>query len=77
MTFFVGRWYVGTQWTTETIQAVAAGHMASTAAAADLPADRDLRTVTRVIDGDTLVLDGVERARLNGVDTPETRPSAT
>jgi len=28
--------------------------------------------VTRVIDGDTLVLDGGERVRLIGVDTPET-----
>ena len=31
-----------------------------------------LRTVTRVIDGDTLVLDGGEKLRLIGVDTPET-----
>ena len=30
------------------------------------------REVTRVIDGDTLVLDGGERVRLIGVDTPET-----
>jgi micrococcal nuclease len=30
------------------------------------------RQVTRVIDGDTLVLDGGERVRLIGVDTPET-----
>ena len=30
------------------------------------------RTVERVIDGDTLVLDGGERVRLIGVDTPET-----
>ncbi len=30
------------------------------------------RTVTRVVDGDTLVLDGGERIRLIGVDTPET-----
>jgi micrococcal nuclease len=33
---------------------------------------QDQRTVTRVIDGDTLVLDGGERVRLIGVDTPET-----
>ena len=33
---------------------------------------RELREVTRVIDGDTLVLDGGERVRLIGVDTPET-----
>jgi micrococcal nuclease len=32
----------------------------------------DWRTVTRVIDGDTIVLDGGERVRLIGVDTPET-----
>ena len=31
-----------------------------------------LRTVERVIDGDTIVLDGGERVRLIGVDTPET-----
>ena len=31
------------------------------------------RTVTRVVDGDTLVLDGGERVRLIGVDTPETK----
>ena len=30
------------------------------------------RTVERVIDGDTIVLDGGERVRLIGVDTPET-----
>ena len=29
------------------------------------------RIVVRVIDGDTLVLDGSERVRLIGVDTPE------
>ena len=69
----VGRWYVDTRWTTETVQALAAGHIASTATeAADLPADLELRTVTRVVDGDTLVLDGGERVRLIGVDTPET-----
>jgi len=31
------------------------------------------RTVTHVVDGDTLVLDGGERVRLIGVDTPETK----
>ncbi|MBN1574511.1 MAG: thermonuclease family protein, partial [Deltaproteobacteria bacterium] len=31
-----------------------------------------IRTCTRVIDGDTIVLDGGERVRLIGVDTPET-----
>jgi len=30
------------------------------------------RTVTRVVDGDTLVLDGSQTIRLIGVDTPET-----
>lgn len=33
---------------------------------------RAWRHVTRVIDGDTIVLDGGERVRLIGVDTPET-----
>lgn len=32
----------------------------------------DPRTCTRVIDGDTLILDGDEKVRLIGVDTPET-----
>ena len=50
--FLIGRWYVDSQWITETLQAVAAGHVESTAEAGDLPADLDLRTVTRVIDGD-------------------------
>jgi hypothetical protein len=31
------------------------------------------RSVTRVVDGDTLVLDGGEHVRLIGVDTPETK----
>ena len=70
--FLVGRWSVGNQWITQTLQPVAAGLVESTAEAADLPAELDLRTVTRVIDGDTLVLDGDERVRLIGVDTPET-----
>jgi len=34
--------------------------------------ERQLRTVTRVIDGDTIVLDNEEKIRLIGVDTPET-----
>ncbi len=38
----------------------------------DLPPDLELRTVTRVVDGDTLALDGDEKVRLIGVDTPET-----
>jgi len=32
----------------------------------------ELRTVTRVVDGDTIILNGGERVRLIGVDTPET-----
>lgn len=32
----------------------------------------DWRDVERVVDGDTLILDGGERVRLIGVDTPET-----
>jgi micrococcal nuclease len=32
---------------------------------------RQLLTVTRVVDGDTLVLDNGEKIRLKGVDTPE------
>jgi micrococcal nuclease len=31
------------------------------------------RTCVRVVDGDTLVLDGQETVRLIGVDTPETK----
>ena len=54
----VARWFVDTQWLTEALQAVEAGHVVSTARASELPANPDLRTVTRVIDGDTLVLDG-------------------
>ena len=33
----------------------------------------DVRTVSRVIDGDTIVVDGDERVRLIGIDTPETK----
>lgn len=35
------------------------------------PADAQARTCKRVVDGDTVVLDGGERVRLVGVDTPE------
>jgi len=35
--------------------------------------DAEYRKVTRVVDGDTIVLDGNERVRLIGVDTPETK----
>ena len=34
--------------------------------------EQAIRTVERVIDSDTIVLDGGERVRLIGVDTPET-----
>ena len=65
--FLVGRWYVETQWITETLQAVAAGHVESTAAAtAGLPADLDLRTVTRVIEGSRIPA-GSTRSRLAGI----------
>jgi micrococcal nuclease len=33
---------------------------------------QNIRTVTRVVDGDTIILNGNERVRLIGVDTPET-----
>lgn len=33
--------------------------------------EHEWRTVTRVVDGDTLMLDGRERVRLVGLDTPE------
>ena len=45
------------------------GLLAPLAATGDEPTTR---TVERVVDGDTLVLDGGERVRLIGVDTPET-----
>ncbi len=70
--FLVGRWSVGNQWITQTLQPVAAGLVDTRAEGRDLLTDFDLRTVTRVIDGDTLVLNGGERVRLIGVDTPET-----
>jgi len=35
------------------------------------PAAADLRSVLRVVDGDTLVLEGGEKVRLIGVNTPE------
>ncbi len=70
--FLVGRWSAGNQWITQTLQPVAAGLVDSTRAQGrDLLTDLELRTVTRVIDGDTLVLNGAERVRLIGVDTPE------
>jgi len=39
---------------------------------AEFQAQGEWRTVRRVVDGDTLVLEGGERVRLIGVDTPET-----
>jgi micrococcal nuclease len=36
-----------------------------------LPLGGEWRVVLRVVDGDTLILDGQERVRLIGVDTPE------
>ena len=34
---------------------------------------QDWRLCARVVDGDTIILDGYERVRLIGVDTPETK----
>ncbi len=59
----VGRSFVDTQWITETLQAVEVGHVVSTAGASELPAARELRTVTRVIDGEALEAE----LRLTGV----------
>ncbi|GHV23197.1 hypothetical protein AGMMS49959_15550 [Planctomycetales bacterium] len=36
---------------------------------------RETRQIVRVVDGDTLLLDGKERVRLLGVDTPESKES--
>lgn len=53
--------------------AVAVGLLAAPALAESETANSTtLRLVERVIDGDTLVLEGGERVRLIGVDTPET-----
>ena len=38
-----------------------------------LLAQNSWRLCTRVVDGDTIILDGYERVRLIGVDTPETK----
>ena len=56
---------------TAMLAARAAERDAARAARASVPAPQ-VRTVTRVVDGDTLMLDGGERVRLIGVDTPET-----
>ena len=42
-------------------------------AALSLARDAEYRTVKRVVDGDTLILENGERVRLIGVDTPETK----
>ena len=50
----------------------ACGDDATTAApTADVP-DGVATSVERVVDGDTIVVDGGERVRLTGIDTPET-----
>lgn len=41
---------------------------------APIPAEGDLVTVRHVLDGDTFDLEGGERVRLIGIDTPEYRP---
>jgi endonuclease YncB( thermonuclease family) len=56
---------------TAMLAALAAERDAERAARAGVPAPQ-IRTVTRVVDGDTLILHGGERVRLIGVDTPET-----
>ena len=38
----------------------------------DFSFPEELRTVIRVVDGDTVIVDGKEKVRLIGVDTPET-----
>jgi len=43
-----------------------------TAPPGDSRLEKGWRTVTRVVDGDTLILEGNEKVRLIGVDTPET-----
>ncbi len=73
--FLVGRWSIGTapESVTWVTQPVASGLADSTEAdESDLPPGLEASTVIRVVDGDTLVLDGGERVRLIGVDTPET-----
>lgn len=45
--------------------------LGTAAEAAASPPRSPSRVVTRVVDGDTVVLDGGERVRLIGVDTPE------
>lgn len=56
-----------------TLAAMIAVACASAALASQPEAQTRWRTVWRVIDGDTIDLDGRERVRLVGVDTPETK----
>src|SRR4029453_2620834 len=56
---------------TQTAQRAAPRPQAAPAPPCDT-ADPTRRTVVRVVDGDTIVLDGQEKVRLIGVDTPET-----
>ncbi len=57
----------------QTLQSVPADLAESTSEEQnDLRPSLEARIVIRVIDGDTLVLDGDEKVRLIGVDTPET-----
>lgn len=48
-----------------------AGVLSAALAAASGPADAEFVTVTHVIDGDTVEIEGGERVRLLGIDTPE------
>ncbi len=68
--FLVGRWSLDTSpEQAQALQPVAAGLVDSTSEEQnDLPPDLELRTVTRVVDGDTLALDGDEKVRLIGVE---------
>ncbi len=74
--FLVARWSTTTPPETvisQTVQPVRAALVETPEATQhDVATDLEARTVTRVVDGDTLVLDGNEKVRLIGVDTPET-----
>ncbi len=56
----------------EMLHAVAAERSADRPPSCVLSSAVQIRTIARVVDGDTLVLDNAERVRLIGVDTPET-----
>ncbi|HYZ92939.1 MAG TPA: thermonuclease family protein [Actinomycetota bacterium] len=64
---------VGSSCTTPAIEASAPvrGSPSPAASTPSPPANARQVRVVRVVDGDTLVLDGVGRARLIGIDTPE------